>query len=294
MSYSSSPVDNKLRIRARDPDKADRIVDLTKLTTKDLVCWFHRGSTMFSGHNSRIVRFEPNPDFNPDRPLGYQWIRIQTTLDGREWTRQALCMFCQKPTFNPLTGYQSIIRHFMRMHPHEVPPFVERLIRELGLTPAYEARDMIMERIPYTYGQPLRVFLAYLYRKDGYTNQLRFAPRSHVGDTKMKLSEVSERNVLYWFWRDIGDFPKYHHQYARYFEYPQVDSERPELSQIYRVGYTDQAKTRYKMELCMHCQEPKFFSMHGDGGLLAHIVVHHWGVGVPSDELVVQWSAQSF
>lgn len=94
MSYSSSPKDNQLTIRARDPENADGIVDLTKLTTKDLICWFSRDSKVFSAQNSRIVRSEPNPDFNPDKPLGYQWIRIQTTPNGPEWTRQVLCMFC--------------------------------------------------------------------------------------------------------------------------------------------------------------------------------------------------------
>lgn len=293
---SDSPVWNKLRIRPRDPDDADRVVDLTKLTTKDLICWFNRGPRLFEVNSSEIEKYELNMDFDRNRPLGYQWTRVLKVLSGRKWTwtRLVLCMFCQEPTFNPLTGYNCIIRHYMCMHPHEVPLFVQTLIAELALAPIYESRNMKERRPKFLAPLPTDIFKYYKYRQDGFSNKLRFSPRMGVSNTMMKLSEVSENNVLHWFWRDIKDLLKYPHAYARYFEHPLFNPEFPHISQVCRVGHTGDPNEQYHMFMCLFCQRPKFFFMHEIPGLLAHLIACHWGTDIPDVKSVIEWQAQRY
>lgn len=292
MIVSPLLLDNKLIIRPRDPDNANRMVDLTQLTTKDLICWFHRGSHTFYDAEPDYFYLDLNRDFDPNRPVGYQWTRVDVARQHKKEARLPMCIFCQTPTFKSLVGADSILLHHMLMHPHEVPPFVKMLLEELSLMPKYEPRYRLADRDPSEYVQPLQSFTRYLYRQDGFSNQLRFAPRDEYIDeerTMMKLSHVSELVVFPWYWRDIGDMHMYNHANAQYYEFPMFNPVYPEVSQIYRVGYCDQTKERYRMQMCMHCQEPKFFSMHGSTGLLAHMVVYHWGLEMPSTELVAEW-----
>lgn len=288
LDYSGLPSYNQLTIAPRDPDNADRVVDITKLTTKDLVCWFDRETSLFHHCNPQTAIIRPSPKFDPDRAVGYQWYRKEMQ-NGREIARLLLCLFCQEPTFCPHAGKDSIFLHYMLMHPHEVPPFLKLLFVELGLMPKYEPRYRRSRgRLP-KYMDFAEYFAEINYRNDGVANELRFAP--HFDDvTEMKLSEVDEHVVFPWYWRDLAEFRKSSIPNAQYFEYPMFDPECPEVSQIYRIGQHYKTKKPCMMSLCMFCQQPYFFPFFcGGAGLLAHFVVYHWGVGVPSVGLVAEW-----
>lgn len=291
INYPLTTQINKAVIQPRNLKTAStKVVELTKLTTDDVVCWFNRGPSFADSH-CRFIRHEINEEFSSTSPLGYQWTRVEVTEEGEviELSREALCLFCQRPVFFRLAGTNSLLRHFELMHPHEVPEFVVRLSLELHLRPELEPR------IPAAFfvsspsaSHKFRDLLEY--RLDGFSNQLKFAPRAETTQRYMLLSEVSEKNVMYWYQRDIEDFRKYLHQNARYDEITTFDPVHPRASQISRV-LLDSAGNELrhlKQFLCMYCQKPTFVSFGGCSNLVGHVAWKHWGADSVSRQMLVK------
>lgn len=200
------------RIRPRDKQKAgSRTVNLTELTNDDVICWFHVPERYAFGRN-RHVRYDANAAFDEENPVGYQWSRVQIDDKGVSFasTRQVMCMFCQWPAFFCLAGTESLWSHFATLHPHEVPQFLWGLMAELDLAPKLAERKAGKaksdKRLPHTY-----LYRDISYRTDGKSNVLSFAPRSTVKKLVMKLADVTEESVMFWYRRDIDDYQKYQH-----------------------------------------------------------------------------------
>lgn len=289
--YSFTSQINHVLIQPRDQDTAStRVVDLTKLTSKDVICWYYR-DLRFAGLPNKHVRHEKNKEFSRKTPLGYQWTRVGIDEGGMidELSRECLCMFCQRPKFYPLTGMNSLLRHFELYHPHEVPDFVQILLSELGLGPKMEPRI-----VPKFQGTSLYDWYKgrnqLHYRLDGFSNQLKFAPREKTTLTSMLLSEVSEKNVMPYFHRDIEDFRRYPHPIAWYDENTAFDPAHPRGSQIIRIILDSNRNEVHHLKqfLCLFCQEPTFLSFGGCGNLIGHVAWEHWGQDMVSHETLVK------
>lgn len=291
IEYPSTSKINELRIQPRDQQTAaTRVVDLTKLTTNDVMYWFHR-TLEFVGHPYKYVRHEKNTAFSEESPLGYEWTRVDVDKDGRvdELSREYLCMFCQWPNFMPLTGMGGMLCHFELCHPHEVPTFVKNLLSELGLKPRLEPR--IRPDVHVSSFYDLDFYQTQLhYRLDGFSNQLRFAPRSKTAETSMLLAQVSEKNVMLWFHRDVEIFRKYQHENAKYYENTDFDPAHPEGCQISRILLDEKGKQARDLMrfLCIFCQKPTFVSHWGCENLMGHVAWYHWGEDFLSREQLVE------
>lgn len=148
-TYPQSDLIDRPRIRPRNMTDAEYTYVLPyMLSADDLLVWISRKKNAFSKCNHHRVRYDPNPDFNPKKPEGYEHSRVQLDHNGKalEYTRQVLCMFCARTRFFPLWGKDYLISHFEKKHIREVPEFVNILLRELNLTiyaPDLTAREKI-------------------------------------------------------------------------------------------------------------------------------------------------------
>lgn len=290
--YFAGLIQNKLTIQPRHPEHAGKIVDLTKLTSEDVIYWYDRAPRSFNSLSHKNVYYDANADFSTKKPLGYQWSRVQYSNGGDmlENTRQCLCMFCQKPTFFSLTGKNSLIRHLECMHPQELPPFVRIIMEELSLESKLQPRSTVVVNASRFRYDKEGLWPSLTYRPDGRSNQVRFGPRAGVTDTWVSLADVSERNVMMWFWRDINDLRKYSHKNVRYLVNPDFNPDRPEFCQILRVQTNQEGHSLWhtRRELCLHCQEPHFDGLF-NGGFVSHVADYHWGVDPCRYETVMEY-----
>lgn len=306
-TYREMAVVNILQITPRDRSQAQKLVRLTDITTKDVICWYTRKADTLLELEDPRVREEKRPGFDPFHPEAYEVSRVQVNKKHRyEKTRQAMCMFCQTPTFFGLFGRNGLLFHTQHAHPHEVPQFVLLLMAELNLLPErrkHSSCDVFDDSPELKSRWP---DLEYL--DDGVTNQLRFAPRPGLEQTEMRLAEVSEKVLMPWFERNPEDFQNHKHSHIKWI----FDTAKPESVKHLQVSYrlkTDFDPTMpsvYQLRrfvsdesdpglaswcsqfACMYCQEPDFRYMHGCGGLLSHFAAYHWPNVSPSVEEVQQ------
>lgn len=276
---------DKTKFCPRNPSNADQVtVDLRKVTTADVICWFEHDLSDFQKLPVPNVRYEINPQFRPDHPVGYQYSRVQVADNGYcfQNTRQAMCLFCPDPLFCCLTA--ELLMHFEKYHPHEIPFFVRCVIEELDLS--YKPKKHGQGRAdPSLYG--LRHFWPeFEYRGDAKSNLLRFAPRPGTTEYVVKLAEVSEKLLVPWFHRDINDYQKYRHANVRYKLNPFFNPQNPEAVQILRVMIDDDGNElkRSKQYMCLYCLCPFFGDAFLSRGILAHMAGYHWPLDLPREE----------
>lgn len=275
----------------------ETLLNLTKVTTDDVVFWYKRDRAFFTHPGYIEWKFDFNPDFAPKHPKTYQFSRVDLTLTGRilENTRLALCLFCRYPCFYSLTGPLGILMHIEKMHPHEIPSFVRELMKELDLlsvpdfdlvsAPEVDSTLTLalpdMSDIPYPWQE-------FHYLEDGISNQLRFAPRSRISEHIVKSLDVSESLLVPWYHRNVNDFQKYRHRNVRYKCNPFFDPKKPEVAQIFRVMVDDDGNEILKSQqyLCLYCQVPQFRYLHSEVGLLAHIGGVHTSHEFPSVDAI--------
>lgn len=288
-TYIEHGATNVVRICPRNRSQGNKQVNLTKITTKDVICWYSRkfDGERFPTHPN--IKHEKRPGFNHRRPEAYQVSRVQVKDRYKfENTRQAMCMFCQVPHFYCLFRTSGLLFHMHHAHRHELPQFVRRLFLLLDLFPERQphsscdtnwARIRKVERFTWP---------GFVYLDDGVSNRLRFAPRPGIEKTKMKLADVSEEVLIYWYQRDLPDFQKYDHPSLTYKLNPNFDPHRPSVFQLARCPKDENGCERknYTQLACMYCQEPHFRFMHGLGGLLSHISAYHWPMVTVSVEEV--------
>lgn len=284
IGYDGQASINAEIIRPRDPGQAAEMeVDLTKITTDDVVCWFHRDEYTFEPLGHKHVRYQLNDQFRSGHPEGFQFSRVQYNEYGQvyEHTRQYLCLFCQRPSFFDLAGPGGLLFHTEHMHPHEIPDFVQNLMNILHLSSrrlAHSSGQVIVTEDLYRTGN----FWPHLeYLTDGRSNQLMISPRPSVSQMIVKMSDVNEKLVRHWYYRDIEDFQKYDHRNVVYSQPVAFNCKIPEYSQIKRAlldehGHTIPIKQQF---LCIHCQEPRFF--YGRP-LITHLAKVHWPIEFPS------------
>lgn len=284
--YPASTAMNIFRCQARDPETAEsRQVKLADLTTRDLICWFERSERFFDAALVNCIQYARNPEFDPRKPLGYQWSRVQIrNYSVFENTRQLLCLHCQAARFFNMTGRDGYFFHVVKMHPHEAPAFLRLVMQELGLNPllepVYPPDDSFLRPFEYEDTGDTRA-----YRQDGHFNQLRLAPRPHLSNMVMNLSQVNENHIMFWFCRDPSAFA--HSRHERYREWPFFDANKPVFLQICRSRIVNGCSVEADQRLlCLYCQEPRFYRAVGPGSLYGHIAMCHYGFDLPPQGVV--------
>lgn len=109
-----------------------------------------------------------------------------------------------------------------------------------------------------------------------------------MSEHQVKLSDISERLLVPWYFRDIRDYEKYQHRNVRYKLNRHFDPNNPEVAQIVRVKldmYGDE-KFGSRQYLCLYCRCPFFCQPLLELGILAHIAGHHSSVDFPTSESV--------
>lgn len=246
------------RNRAKHKQKKTR---LSSLTSEDLVLWFYH---LMPPDYYGFIRNTWNPLFDARDPKHYQYSRVQ--LDHRsnelEHTRQYLCLYCQLPQFFYSTGKENIFTHCAYLHPLELPKFVHDIINELSIDtrPRYDIGNSRGSRVHCR----TRVYGGAKFSK------LVFAPAKT--DKVMKLADVSERDVIYWFTREFQkDLP-----YAYYKLNPNFELEKTKTFQYLLMlgSSTDGLETAKKL-LCPYCQNPTFVDLRGHYNFARHMISEH-------------------
>lgn len=116
------------------------------------------------------------------------------------------------------------------------------------------------------------------YLCDGESNQLRFAPRPGMADVTVKLADVNEDLVRFWYWRDIDDFRKYQHKGVRYELWSGFNPDDPQVAQISRVLVNPHGHPieEFRQLMCLYCQDPTFSSVR-KRQLESHVCDYHLG-----------------
>lgn len=161
---------------------------------------------------------EANENYLLENPLTYQFSRIHVAGDGHrsEGTRQYLCAYCQQPEFFSFYGNDGLIMHWRHSHPKELPQFVVRIMKLHFLQimpPNFEAKI-----VPPNVHRFLTRLPQLLYRADVDANRLTFSPRPSAPPT-MKLSDLTEDHLIWWYLRDIQGFNELSHGYVKYVEF---------------------------------------------------------------------------
>lgn len=278
---------NFMRIKLRDKSQAAaKISDFEKLTTKELLCWFHRTTGNMLSYRHHNIWYDYNASFDHHNPLGYQWSRVQVDDNYRnpfENTRQYMCLYCQEPSFFKLTGPESIFFHLQLVHPWESPSFVTNVIQVLGLLPQRGPHSCGEVRIPFDKGFFTEYWSDLEYFQDGESNKLCYHRTSRLTNSNDRLDSVNQRKVKPWYSRDIKDFEKYQHRNVVYAPNPDFDIENPAFYQISRVLSLENGKILpYSRQLlCMYCRQPRFFSLFCQDDYFSHLARNHFPVDLP-------------
>lgn len=261
--YLPYEVKAQRKVAPRDVVAAsDRYVNLSEVTNDDITSYILRDLADFDKLDHPNVKYEANPNFNTDKPEGYQISRLRVNKQGKEVekSRQVLCMYCFEPSFFSLSGKSSIVMHLEFHHPQEVPLFVILAMKELGLHQYYEPRSKVKRKLDRL--QLLgELFSPHIkYRLDGLTNQIRITPHRQASPI-MKLASINESHLIPWYTRDIRDFDHYDHLNVRYMLNPRFDANNPKVCQIirYLVDEEERMIENTMQFMCLHCQVPVFY-----------------------------------
>lgn len=235
---------------------------LSELTSKDLVLWFFH---VFPPEYFGLIRNTLNLQFDARDPKFYQYTRVQL---GRSWnelehTRQYLCLYCQLPQFFPLTGKENIFTHWAYLHPLELPSFVHDIINDLAIS-VRPASDIVNNK-------GSRMHSADPVNGGHKFSKLVFEPAK--SDSVMKLADVSERDVTYWYSRNIKCSTD---NFLFYRLNPDFDAKVPRTFQysLLYCDFFDGAETSRKL-LCPYCANPTYLAVKGKYNFSRHMIGEH-------------------
>lgn len=123
LRYREDGKSNRVMVSAR-AGHAEHSGCLSSFDNQHLFHWYSRSIDDLSKYKHGNVRYELNPEFDPDCPEGFQISRSLIEENGESaWgTREYMCLHCQKPRFFSAYGTRGLLAHVAaEHHPYDIP-----------------------------------------------------------------------------------------------------------------------------------------------------------------------------